>query len=92
MTSLIKLTIDGNGHLASQASWNGYYYDTEGYVQTMSSKLGVATNPQPAKIYSLPSQNPNRTVVVEVDTPIAKMSLQDEYLLGQKHCKFRAIG
>jgi hypothetical protein len=56
----------------ANVAWNGYYYETKGYIHTVGSRLGVAMYPGPAKLYSIPGQNPDQRIAVEVDTPNGK--------------------
>ena len=58
--------------IPANVAWNGYYYETKGYVQTVGSNLGVATYPGPAKIFSIPGQNPDQKIALQVDTPNGK--------------------
>ena len=71
--------------IPANVAWNGYYYETKGYVQKVGTYLGVATYPGPVKIFSAPGQNPDQKLAIEVDTPNGKYVTAVRVQVGTKH-------
>lgn len=71
--------------IPANVAWNGYYYETKGYVHKVGTYLGIATYPGPVKIFSAPLQNPDQKVAIEVDTPNGKYVTAVRVQVGTKH-------
>lgn len=77
--------------IPANIAWDGYYFDTKGYIAAVGSQLGVAVYPGPARVYRVPGKVPSDEVAVEVDTLNGKYVLAKRVPLGTETLSITAI-
>lgn len=63
----------GAASIAPQyVAWNGYAYEEKGHINNVGSKIGVATDPKSATVYSVPGRKPSQMIAVKAGPPNGK--------------------